>query len=218
MRTIRKKSHEKLDDVNLKRVLECLNQDNPITKKEACNMLNITYNTTRLNSIMSDFDDTMKFREVRKAQNRGKKATDYEVKQAIEMYLDEQPVSGIAQALYRSTTFVRNLLDRVGVPMKRPTTQQGTRERIGYLPDECISEQFDIGEKVWCARYDLPARIMKGDFDEKHDAWIYHVYVIELTNFESKYFGHIAEGGFHANFASYDLGSLRHLNKYNVNI
>jgi hypothetical protein len=218
MKTVRKQSHEKLDEANIERVLEYLEQDKPITKKEACSMLNISYNTTRLTSILTDFKETIQFREVRKAQNRGKKATDYEVKQAIEMYLDEQPVSGIAQALYRSTTFVRNLLDRVGVPMKRPTTQQGTRERIGYLPDECISEQFDIGEKVWCARYDLPARIMKGDFDEKHDAWIYHVYVIELTNFESKYFGHIKEGGFHAHFASYDLGSLRHLNKYNVNI
>ena len=32
MRTIRKKSHEKLDDANLKRVLDLLNKDNPITK------------------------------------------------------------------------------------------------------------------------------------------------------------------------------------------
>ena len=122
MRTIRKKSHEKLDDANLKRVLECLNQDKPITKKEACAMLNITYNTTRLNSIMTDFDDTMSSEQSEKHRTGVRKATDYEIKQAIEMFLDEQPVSSIAQALYRSTTFVRNLLDRVGVPQKRPST------------------------------------------------------------------------------------------------
>ena len=218
MKTIRKKSHEKLDDANLKRVLECLNQDNPITKKEACNMLNITYNTTRLNSIMTDFDDTMKFREVRKAQNRGKKATDYETKQAIEMFLNEQPVSSIAQALYRSTTFVRNLLDRVGVPEKRPSTESGNGAKVGYLPDQCVSDDFDIGEKVWSARYDLPARIVKGEFDPRYDCKVYHIYVIELTDFDTEYFGHIKEGGYHAHQCSYDLGSLRHLNKYEINI
>jgi len=218
MKTIRKKSHEKLDDANLKRVLECLNQDNPITKKEACNMLNITYNTTRLNSIMTDFDDTMKFREVRKAQNRGKKATDYETKQAIEMFLNEQPVSSIAQALYRSTTFVRNLLERVGVPEKRPSTESGNGAKVGYLPDQCVSDDFDIGEKVWSARYDLPARIVKGAFDPRYDCKVYHIYVIELTDFDTEYFGHIKEGGYHAHQCSYDLGSLRHLNKYEINI
>lgn len=218
MRTIRKKGHEKLDDANLQRVLEHLNADQPITKKEACAMLNITYNTTRLSSILKDFEDTLAFRAKRKAQNRGKKATDYEVKQAIEMYLDEQPVSSIAQALYRSTTFVRNLLDRVGVPTKRPKTERSSGAGIGYLPDECVSEDFEVGEKVWCARHDLPARIIKGKFDPRYDTKIYHVYVIELTNFDSPYFGHIKEGGYHAHFASYDLGSLRHLNKYDINI
>jgi len=218
MRTIRKKSHEKLDDANLKRVLDCLNQDKPITKKEACNMLNITYNTTRLNSIMTDFDDTMKFRETRKAQNRGKKATDYEIKQAIEMFLEEQPVSSIAQALYRSTTFVRNLLDRVGVPEKRPSTESGSGAKIGYLPDACVSDEFEVGEKVWSARYDLPARIVSGTYDKRYDCKVYHIYVIELTNFESEYFGFIKEGGYHAHQCSYDLGSLRHLNKYDINI
>ena len=42
---------------------------------------------------------------------------------------------------------------------------------------------------------------------------------LSLTpSFDSPYFGNIKEGGFHAHFASYDLGSLRHLNKYDINI
>ena len=72
MKTIRKKGHEKLDDANLQRVLEYLKAEQPITKKEACAMLNITYNTTRLSSIMTDFEDTLAFRAKRKAQNRGR--------------------------------------------------------------------------------------------------------------------------------------------------
>lgn len=218
MKTIRKKSHEKLDDANLKRVFDLLNGDNPITKKEACGMLNITYNTTRLSSIMADFDDTLKYREKRKAQNRGKKATEQEIKQAVEMFLDEENVSGIAKRLYRSTTFVKNLLDRVGVPEKRPKTEGGSGSKVAFLPDQCVAEKFEPGEKVWAARYDLPARIVKGNFDKRYDCWIYHIYVIELTNFETQYFGFMKEGGFNSHQCAYDLGSLRHLKKYDIDI
>ena len=47
-RGVKKKSHEKLDSANIQRVIDLLEQDEPITKKEACEMLNIRYNTTRL--------------------------------------------------------------------------------------------------------------------------------------------------------------------------
>ena len=39
MKIVRKKSHEKLDDVNIQRVLDYLRQDKPITKKEYLNSL-----------------------------------------------------------------------------------------------------------------------------------------------------------------------------------
>ena len=86
--TIRKKAGEKLDEATLDRVSALLNQDNPITKKEACEMLNISYNTTRLGKILDDFNETASYREVRKSQNRGKKATDMETKEAIEEILN----------------------------------------------------------------------------------------------------------------------------------
>ena len=54
---IRKKAGEKLDEATLNRVSALLNQDNPITKKEACEMLNISYNTTRLGKILDDFNE-----------------------------------------------------------------------------------------------------------------------------------------------------------------
>ena len=86
-RGVRAKSHEKLDDTNLQRVWEALNSDSPITKKEACEMLNITYNTTRLNRILEEHRDTMEYRARRKSQLKGTKATDAEVKQVIELSL-----------------------------------------------------------------------------------------------------------------------------------
>ena len=217
-RGVRAKKTEKLDDVNLERVQEALNSSTPITKKEACEMLNISYNTTRLTKILQEHDETKEFRSRRKNALKGTRATDMEIKQVIEWYLNEHPVSDIAKSMYRSSTFVKNIINRLGIPEKRPKTEQGMKNKTGYLPDECVAETFEKGELVWAARYDLPARIVKGEYVEKHGCNVYQVYVIELRNFESPYFGFIKEGGFNAHYCSYDLGSLKHIEKYGASI
>ena len=51
MARVRQKKHEKQDEVTLNKVIGLLEAETPITKKEACEILNITYNTTRLNKI-----------------------------------------------------------------------------------------------------------------------------------------------------------------------
>ena len=66
---IRSKSGEKLSYDNIERVISQLEKDNPITKKEACGMLNIRYNTTRLQKIIDDHLETKAFRETRKNQS-----------------------------------------------------------------------------------------------------------------------------------------------------
>ena len=226
---IRKKAGEKLDEANLTRVSALLNQDNPITKKEACEMLNISYNTTRLGKILEDFNDTMSFRETRKSQNRGKKATIEETREAIEAYLSGETISDISKRLYRSTTFVKNILDRVGVPEKLPKTK---RKGAAYLPDECVSESFDEGEKVWSACYHAPAIVKKKytkeyqnsnagikyvNYEEKYGCSLYSIWVIEGETEWNERFGYIT-GGFAAHQLAYDLGSLKHLEEYGVRL
>ena len=176
----RKKAGEILDEATLDRVSALLNQDNPITKKEACEMLNISYNTTRLGKILDDFNETASYREVRKSQNRGKKATDMETREAIESYLKGETVSDISKRLYRSTTFVKNILDRVGVPDKFPKT---IRKGPAYLPDECVSESFEKGEKVWSASYHAPA-IIKQEYTKEYQN---ENAGIQYVNYEKKY-------------------------------
>ena len=56
---IKKKKHEKLDDTNIKRVIAALEGDLPVTKKDACEMLNISYNTTRLSKIITNFEEEL---------------------------------------------------------------------------------------------------------------------------------------------------------------
>ncbi len=224
-RGVRTKSYEKLDETNLQRVWEALNSSSPITKKEACEMLNITYNTTRLNRILEEHTDTMQYRAKRKSQLKGTKATPDEIKQVIEWYLSEHPVSEIAQRMYRSSTFVKNIINKVGVPEKRPKTEQGAKHKVGFLPEECVSESFEVGERVWCARYDLPGIIKKvmpntkqTNYKDKYGVDCYHVYVIEITNFDTPNFGYQEVGGYNSHQLAYDLGSLKHLQKYGADI
>ena len=228
-RGIRKKAGEKLDEANLSKVSALLNQDNPITKKEACEILNISYNTTRLNKILSEHNEVVSYRETRKSHNRGKKATTLEIKEAIEAYLTGENVSDIAKRLFRSTTFVKNILDKVGVPEKLPKTK---RKGPAYLPDECVSDAFEEGQKVWSATYHAPAIIKQKytkeyqdnhagiqyvNYEEKYGCSLYSIWVIEGESDWNDHFGYVT-GGFNAHQLACDLGSLKHLEEYGVKL
>ena len=225
MRQTRKREHEKLDEVNLNRVIELLEGEQPITKKVACEMLNISYNTTRLGSIIAEHKDIIEYRATRKAQNRGKRATDLEKRDAIERYLDGQTVSEIAKGLFRSTTFVRNLIDNIGVPQKITKSEMSVyRHRTPILPEQCVAEEFDIDERVWSAKYNTIAIIKKHctkhatNYEKTYDSRMYQIFVITMTDFDTKYFGWQKIGGFWSHALAYDLGSLRHLKEYGIDI
>ena len=54
---VKKKDYENLTATNIEKVISHLRADSPISKKEACAMLNIAYNTTRLQNIIDDYED-----------------------------------------------------------------------------------------------------------------------------------------------------------------
>jgi len=54
---VKAKEHENLSEANIKKVIELLEAEKPITKKEACEVLNISYNTTRLSKIIEEFKE-----------------------------------------------------------------------------------------------------------------------------------------------------------------
>ena len=68
---IKKKAHEKLDDKNIQRVINALNGENPITKKEACEMLHINYNTPRLSKIIKNYIDEKSYMQRSMDKKRG---------------------------------------------------------------------------------------------------------------------------------------------------
>ena len=213
---IKAKTHEKLTETNIAHVIELLSAEKPITKKEACSILNISYNTTRLARIIQEHKETVEFRERRKAYNKGKGATEMEIKQVVNFYLDGSNVSDIAKSLYRSPAFIKAIIDRLGIPQKLAMTDYAGR-RSAMLPEQCVAEEFEEGERVWAVRQNYPAVVQRLlGTDKKTGVNSYLVCTIEATQEDLKdtYFPHLSFAGKQYCLASYEMGSLKHLQKY----
>ena len=216
---IKSKSYEKLSDTNIEKVVSLLEQDNPITKKEACNILNIRYNTTRLTKIIDEWRETQDFRQRRKAQNKGKMATKDEIRMVVQSYLDGDNISSIAQSIYRSPSFVKNIVERLGVPQKLAESDYEGRKRA-MLPEQCVAERFKVGEKVWSPKNNKFAEIIE-EFDttyneEKYGCPCYRLWVLEPCDTSQTFFPWLdgSRTGFTSFALAYELGSLEHLKEY----
>src|SRR5210317_827484 len=95
-RGIKKKEYERLDDVTIGRVVSLLEGEKPITKKEACETLNISYNTARLNKIIQEYKDKMAYRKKRYESNKGKPFSDLDIKELVTDYLNGDSIASIA--------------------------------------------------------------------------------------------------------------------------
>lgn len=230
-RGVKKKEHENLSDSNIQKVCDLLSGEKPITKKEACQILNINYNTTRLQRIIDEYLERKENLERRKAANRGKPADAMEIKTAITEYLDGEPISEIAKGLFRSPSFVRGIIERTGVP-QRPTSKEG-RRGVDLIPDSCVAQEFRPGEIVWSARHHTTAVIVreltpeyqqgcKGlrfvDYESKYGAKAYQIYVTENIDSSDSFFPHVERGGYNATSIAYDLGRLSHLEEFGVDL
>lgn len=228
---IRTKDYENLTDANIQKVIDLLEQETPITKKEACELLNIRYNTTRLQKIIDDYDDTSSYREKRKSQNRGKGATKAEVLQVIEEYLEGCNISEISRRMYRSPAFCRAIVDRVGVPTKQ--TLGFNKHGDIWLPEECVKYSFEEGEVVWAVRenkvavveqeytfewQDTMAGVQNFDYEKAYGCPYYRIYVRDPVDMSKTLFPYATITGYSSGALAYDLGSLRHLEKYGVNL
>ena len=160
-----KPQEEDLSDINIKKVIALLEPKDgskPITKTLACQILRISYNTKRLDTILGSFKEKLEMRSRRMAENRGKPATKEDVSYVIKEYLATGNVSEIARSLFRGVTFVNNILEQYSVPVKPKTNDYFKPEMI---PDALVRKEFKIGEVVYSARYDSLAKI-KSEFSQ----------------------------------------------------
>jgi len=214
---VKTKEHENLTENNIKKVIGLLECDKPISKKTACEILNISYNTTRLTKIIETFKAEQLETERRRSQNRGKPAEPHEIQTCISGYLDGDSIADIAQRLYRTPAFVKEIIDRVGVPSR---VVGANYSNPGIIPDQCIREDFEVGQIVWHAREHSLAVIVK-ELDNVKDksAKYYRTFVIESLEEENRFFLKQQNyGGRYVGAYSYDLGSLEHLKQYGVDV
>ena len=156
-RGIRKQDHEKLDDLTLGRVVSLLEQDSPITKKVACDILNISYNTTRLAGIIQEYKDKLEYAERRKKQLKGTDIIGLELKDLVVSYLTGESIASISRRLFRSTHTIKTKIKDIHLPEKI------TKPNYKYpelLPEEMVAEEFALKEYVWSAKYNCVAQIM----------------------------------------------------------
>jgi hypothetical protein len=202
----------------------------PISKKEACDLLNIAYNTNRLEKILSEHEENKSYTAKRKKAVRGTKAADHEIRGAVTEYLGGDSISTIAKGLYRSPAFVKSLLARVGVPTKPTTIEE--RLAFAYLPEACVAESFEKDDIVWSAKYHAPAYIKEEisvsyqaekmgyedtNYEKKYGSKCYAIYVLQAMEQDIDMVVPNV-GGFCAYSLAYDLGSLKHLENYGIDL
>jgi hypothetical protein len=217
MARVKAKQHENLSEANVKRVIELLEAEKPISKKDACQILNIAYNTTRLNRIIEEYRETLATQARLRAANRGKPATPSEIQIVIESHLAGDSVTDIAKRIFRPNSFVKDVIEKVGVPQKSVGADY---TNVGIIPEQCVRESFERGQIVWHSRRHCMAIVVREEHNvrDKTNKY-YQVYVIEPIEETSPYFPQYqGYGGFYDGAYAYDLGSLDHLKQYGVDV
>lgn len=205
----RKKSaseEELMTTANIIRVIKLLDPTEegvkPITKKDACQILGMAYNTTRLGVVLDEFKQKQARDALRRAEKRGKPTTPDETIFIISEYLSGSTVDTLSKSTYRSSGFIKTVLDTNSVPIRMPGSSYFTPEMI---PESAVRERFCVGEIVYSTRYDSTARIDNETFDARH-GWVYRVWLLSDKWLQSA-FQEAAE-----------LASLEHLRTLGVKI
>lgn len=197
---------ELMTDANLSRVIRLLEPTEegkkPITKKDACQMLGMSYNTTRLGTLIDEYKQKQVRTAQRKSQLRGKPATQEEKVYIISEYLNGETVDAISKMTYRSSKFIKDVLEGNSVPIRVPGSSYFNPELI---PDGAIRDRFKVGEVVYSSRYDSIARIDAEQKTEKY-GFVYRIWLLSDRWLQSAY------------QEASELASLEHLRELGVKI
>lgn len=153
---VKAKSHENLEPSNILKVINLLGAEKPITKKEACDILNISYNTTRLNNIIQEYTQREEIVKSQKAIMRGKPVTSAEKSTIISSYLSGTSLTEISDMTYRSTTVIKNVLKSYHVPLR-----SASNDYFNPIFVETVKTDYKKGDLVYSARYCCTAYIHK---------------------------------------------------------
>ena len=200
-RARRTSEDEKLDDASLERVIKALEAEKPVTKKDACSMLNIAYNTARLDKLITQYKEKKEHEAKRRSEKRGKPVTVDEVSFIVSEYLEGSTVDSISKGIYRSAGFVKNVLEHNHIPLR---AKQYDYFKPELIPDGAVRDRFAVGEKVYSARYDSLA-IVRAEIKHQ-DGFVYRIWLDAERWQENAY------------QPAWELASLQHLKESGINV
>ena len=188
-----------MTDANIAKVIRLLDPQEegvkPITKKDACQILGMSYNTVRLSNVIEEYKERKAKDAKRRAELRGKPATKDEICYVISEYLGGETIQALSKITHRGPQFIKDILESNSVPIRVPGHSYFRPELI---PDGAVRERFKLGEKVYSARYDSIAVI---DTEKKSDpyGWVYRIWLPGESLNQYAY------------QPAYELASLQHL-------
>ena len=168
-RGIRKQEGEDLSSTKLEQVISLLNQDKPITKKDACSMLNINYNTTRLNRIIDEYNEQKEHAVAMRKQLRNKPLDKSDIAYIVESYLESGNLSEISDITFRSTSTIKTVLDRYNIPLR--STEHSYHNPV-LLNDDAIADDYTKDDLVYSACYAQSATISNKLTDGIYRIWL----------------------------------------------
>lgn len=138
-----------------------------ITKKRACEMLNMAYNTKRLDSMVAEFLQQQETTARLRAQKRKEAISKEDKRYAVEEYLAGESLEKISEALFRSTLIVKRILEEYNIPLRT------TKEKYVWVES---AADYQPGALVYSAKYMAPAKIICHFKDDVYRIWLYGNY------------------------------------------
>jgi hypothetical protein len=149
-----------IEESKIKLVIQKLEDaEKPITKKEACSILGITYNTTRLANIVEEYKQKKETEKKLKSIIRKTAPSEAELKEIIEGYLNGEPYSEISSSTHRSVGQIKRILESFNLPERQSGADYFNN--ILFLDSASIADNYSPGDLVFSARYNSLAEIVK---------------------------------------------------------
>lgn len=128
-----------------------LELENGGTKKRACEIIGIAYNTTRLGTLIEDhLSRQVRDKEIR-AKKRTQAVTNEEAAAIIIDYLNGESYDGLSDRHHRSVGMIKNIVEKNGANLRIVGSVNAMNPPA--LPEACITEEVEEGEYVWVCKY-----------------------------------------------------------------
>lgn len=159
-------------DAKLAKVIELLESDSPISKKAACEMLNITYNTTRLAKLIEQYKNRKETEKRLRKQNLRKPLEESDLVYIAQEYLNGGSILGISEKLYRTPYTVKSALKSLKIPIK---------SEIGnstIIDESAQADDYTKDSLVYSAIYNCPAMVEAVYKDDRYYGNVYRLWLL----------------------------------------